>query len=142
MYLLDTNVVYELKKIDQGRGDANVVRWNAHTDSLHYWLSVVTVMELTVGVLRLERKDPSQARLLRRWLNVRVLHGLKDRILPVDLETAQICAGLHVPDPKPDRHALIAATALRHGLIVVTRNVSDFAGTGVRLLNPWDAIST
>jgi predicted nucleic acid-binding protein len=140
MFLLDTNTVSELKKVQQNRADPNVARWNAQTDAFDYWLSVVTVLELNVGVLRLERKDPKQAASLRHWLETRVMHDFKDRILPIDIETAQICAGLHVPDPKPERDSLIAATALRHGLVVVTRNVSDFRETGVKLLNPWEPI--
>jgi toxin FitB len=93
--------------------------------------------ELYKGVLQIERKDPTQGALLRQWLEHRVVRAFHDRILPVDATTARICAGLHVPNPKPDRDALIAATALQHDLIVVTRNVNDFAGTGVKLINPW-----
>lgn len=101
------------------------------------FLSAMTIIELEIGVLRIERRDPSQGANLRRWLDDHVLPAFAGRILAVDTAVAQRCASLHVPDPRPDRDALIAATALVHGLTVVTRNVGDFEPTGVRTLNPW-----
>ena len=137
MYLLDTNVISELKKIDAGRADANVTAWASRTSAANYWLSAINILESTKGLLLLERRDPVQATTYRRWLEDQVLVDFADRILPFDTRTAQICAELHVPDPKPERDAMLAATALAHGLIMVTRNVRDFEGTGVSLLNPW-----
>ena len=96
-------------------------------------------MELETGVLLIERKDPTQGAVLRSWLNAHVLPAFSERILPVDTAVAQCCAKLHVPDPRSDRDALIAATALVHGMIVVTRNIDDFVATKVELLNPWKA---
>ena len=137
MFLLDTNVVSEMRKLGDGRADLRVAEWVARTPAADCHLSSITVMELDIGVRRLERRDPAQAALLRRWLDDRVLVEFSTRVLPIDLAVALRCARLHVPDPQSDRDALIAATALVHGLTVVTRNMADFAATGVRLLDPW-----
>jgi len=90
-------------------------------------------------VLRIERRDAAQGALLRQWLEQSVLAQFKDRLLDVDATIARACARLHVPDQRPDREALIAATALVHGLTVVTRNIADFGPLGVPLFNPWVA---
>jgi len=138
MLLLDTNVVSELRKVRMGRANANVARWAASTGSSTAYISVITAMELELGVLQVERRDPSQGAILRRWLQGQVLTEFEGRVLPIDLPVAQQCARLHVPDPKSERDALIAATGLIHGLTVVSRNVRDFAGTGVGVINPWE----
>ncbi len=101
------------------------------------FLPVVTVLELERGTLQMERRDIAQGAILRRWLNEQVLSGFADRIVPIDAAIAIRSAGLHVPNPRPERDALIAATALVHNLVVVTRNERDFQGTGVDLVNPW-----
>ncbi|MFT5133499.1 MAG: putative nucleic acid-binding protein [Gammaproteobacteria bacterium] len=101
-------------------------------------MSVITVLELETGMLLVERREPAQGAVLRSWLNTHVLPAFSDNILPVDTAVAQCCAKLHVPDPRSDRDALIAATALVHGMTVVTRNVDDFIRTGVEVLNPWE----
>jgi len=103
------------------------------------FLSVISVLELQVGVMRVEHRDASSGALLRQWLDERVLATFADRILPIDTPVARTCAALHVPDPRPERDALIAATALHHRLTLVTRNVRDFAGLDLVLMNPWDA---
>ena len=141
MYLLDTNVVSELRKIRLGKADRHVAKWADSLDSADLYISVITVQELEIGVLLVERRDKSQGAVLRLWLNERVLPAFNGRILTVDSAVAQRSASLHVPDPRPVRDGLIAATALVHGMTVVTRNVADFEPTGVALLNPWKPLS-
>ena len=137
MYLLDTNVVSELRKAKSGKADAKVIAWAASVSASSLFLSVVTVLELETGILLIERRDAAQGRILRGWLEGQVLPAFMGRILPVDVVVAQCCVKLHVPDPKSDRDALIAATGLVHGMTVITRNIADFQATGVGLLNPW-----
>jgi predicted nucleic acid-binding protein len=138
MFVLDTKVVSELRKARHGKADANVVAWSQSVDASELFVSAITIMELELGVLAIERKDAAQGALLRAWLDQHVLPELADRILPVDTAIAQRCARLHVPDKRGERDALIAATALVHRMTLVTRNITDFQPTGVELLNPWD----
>lgn len=140
MYLLDTNVISELRKAKSGKSDKNVVKWASCISATSLFLSVVTILELETGILLVERKDTSQGTLLRSWLNTHVIPAFSDRILAIDTTIAQQCARLHIPNPRSDRDALIAATALVHGMTVVTRNVKDFSHTGVDILNPWKHI--
>ena len=135
MFLLDTNVVSELRRPE--RADANVRAWASSTPAEFYALSVVTILELERGILLMERRDAKQGSILRRWLEREIIVPLASRILPIDIAIAQKCASLHVPDPRPERDALIAATALKHGLTVITRNIADFEPMGVAVLNPW-----
>ncbi|MDE3009677.1 MAG: type II toxin-antitoxin system VapC family toxin [Pseudomonadota bacterium] len=137
MLVLDTNVISELRKVRSGKADHQLARWAGKVDGATLHLSVITVLELDIGVLQIERKDPKQGALLRSWFDTQVLPAFSGRILPVDTAVVRRCARLHVPDPRPERDALIAATALVHGMTLVTRNVQDFAHTGVSLLNPW-----
>ena len=137
MYLLDTNVVSELRKAKSGKADKNVEAWANSVSASGLYLSVITVLELETGILLVERRDNAQGAILRSWLNTHVLPAFSDRILVVDTAIAQRCAKLHVPDPRSDRDAIIAATALVHGMTVVTRNVDDFKATGVEIINPW-----
>lgn len=137
MFLLDTNVVSELRKAKAGKANARVAAWAAQTNTASLYLSVITLLELELGVLSIERRDKPQGKLMRTWLDKQVLPAFDGRVLPVDAAIALRCARLHVPDPRAERDALIAATALVHGMTVVTRNVADFELTGVALLNPW-----
>ncbi|EJZ57463.1 MULTISPECIES: type II toxin-antitoxin system VapC family toxin [Pseudomonas] len=135
MYLLDTNVISELRK---PQADANVVSWAKSVIAPRLYISAITLKELETGVLRMERRDPAQGKLLRSWLTRHVMPAFEARILPVDAAVALRCASLHVPDQTNESDALIAATALVHGLTVVTRNVGDFQSSGVALINPWE----
>mgnify|MGYP003512180260 FL=1 len=137
MFLIDTNVVSEFRKIHTGKADANVTDWSNRTPASDMFLSVVTIHELEIGILRLARRDPFQAGQFRKWLTDYILPSFDGQILPVSVEVAQLSAAYHVPDPAPFRDAFIAATAHVHGLTVVTRNTSDFQRCGVPLLNPW-----
>lgn len=139
MFLLDTNVVSELRKIRLGKADEHVARWAESVATPDLYLSVVTIQELAIGVLLAERRDAEQGAIFRTWLNSHVLPAFDSRILPVDLTVALQSAKLHVPNSSPVRDGLIAATALGHGMTVVTRNVDDFKRTGVPILNPWNA---
>ncbi|MGZ0713948.1 PIN domain-containing protein [Pseudomonas palleroniana] len=135
MYLLDTHVISELRK---PQADAKVVAWAKSVIAPRMFISAITLKELETGVLRLERRDPVQGKVLRTWLKKHVMPAFDARILPVDAAVALRCAQLHVPDQANESDALIAATALVHGLTVVTRNVCDFQSSGVPLLNPWN----
>lgn len=134
MFLLDTNLVSELRRPS---ADQRVVAWAAALPLRDAFLSVVTIREIEAGVLLVERRDREQGALLRTWLEESVLLGYAGRIVPVDLAVARRAAALHVPDPRPERDALIAATALVHGLTVATRNVADFEPMGVDVVDPW-----
>ncbi|NHB91168.1 type II toxin-antitoxin system VapC family toxin [Photorhabdus cinerea] len=137
MFVLDTNVVSELRKVRAGKANVGVAAWAEGIDATELFLSAITVMELETGILQIERRDIIQGTLLRSWFNHHVMPEFTGRILLVDTAVAQRCARLHVPDPCSERDALIAATALVHGMTVVTRNVIDFELTGVPILNPW-----
>lgn len=137
MFLLDSNVVSELRKVRLGRADKNVAQWADSVDAVDLYVSAITVQELELGVLLVERRDPAQGAIFRTWLESHVLPAFAGRILPIDTAVAQRCAALHVHDPEPAMDSLIAATALVHGMTLVTRNVADFQSSGVRILNPW-----
>ena len=136
MFVLDTNVLSELRKREYAH--ANVKNWvrTVQTDDL--FLSAITIMEIEIGALQIARRDPRQGNVLRRWVDHQVLPTFNSRILPVDQDIALRCAALHVPDPRAERDALIAATALAKRFVVATRNVADFIPMGVAVLNPWD----
>lgn len=144
MYLLDTNVVSETRKVrgtrsQRARIDQRVQVWLESIPPSNLYLSVITILELEIGFHLLDRRDPAQAGVIRSWVRNHVLPAFSDRILDVNIDIVQHCAALHVPDPKDDRDSLIAATALVHSMTVVTRNVSHFAHSGVKILNPWEA---
>ena len=136
-YLLDTNVISDLRKIGDGKADADVVAWVGAEDAARFFISAITVLELERGVLGVQRRDAAQGARLRAWLDNYVRPEFAGRILPVDDAVATRCAHLHIPDRRNEADALIAATALVHDMIVVTRNIRDFEGTGVVVVDPW-----
>ena len=136
MYLLDTNVVSELRRGKRG-ASPNVYAWAASVSTGSLYLSAITVLELETGVRLLERRDARQGETLRNWLDDQVMPAFAGRILPIDIDIARCCAGLHVPDRRPHRDVFIAATALVHAMTVVTRNTADFAAMDIATLDPW-----
>ena len=138
MFVLDTNVVSELRKAKAGRADTGVVEWASSTPTGLLFVSAVTIYELELGALLLARSDPSQGAVLREWLDGDVAPAFAGRTIPVDADVGRRAATLHVPDPAPFRDALIGATALVHRMAVVTRNESDFERfEGLEVINPW-----
>lgn len=135
-YLLDTDVVSELRKSAE-RAAPEVRSWARRQRTSDLFISVITVLEIEVGVARLQRRDPKQGSALRTWLERELLVAFAARTLAVDLEVVRRAADMHVPDPRPERDVLIAATALSRNLRVVTRNVADFRPLGVEIVNPW-----
>jgi toxin FitB len=135
MYLVDTNVISELRRGRQAH--PAVQAWAQSTPVSHLYLSVITLLELETGIRMIARRDDVQGAVLRRWFETGVQPAFLNRILPIDSSVALRCAALHVPDRRPERDALIAATALVHGFTVITRNGADFAPTGVTIINPW-----
>lgn len=142
MYLLDTNIVSVLRRPD--KAPESVMNWQQSVSQFDCYISVITVLEIEIGIKRLARRDAAQAALIRAWLDDKVLPSFSGRILPFDLPAAKICSDFHVPDPASERDSFIAAIAQARGHVVVTRNVDDFAslkngdGHGVSLLNPFD----
>lgn len=136
MLLFDTNVVSELRRRD--RAEPRVLAWAHGVDPTTLFLSAITILELEERALRLKRRNPSRAATVEHWIRASILPSFASRILPFDERVALRCASLHVPNTRPERDAMIAATALVHRLTVVTRNVRDFAPMDVPVLNPWE----
>lgn len=134
-WLLDTVTLSVTRRPD--RAPTEVIRWLEARNPFSLYLSAITIFEIELGTRRKERSDAAQGSDLRGWVT-QVNEAFAGRILPIDELVAAHAAGLHVPDPKPERDALIAATAHVHNLTIVTRNTRDFETLGVPLLNPWD----
>jgi len=137
-YLLDTNVISELRKFGTGKCDAKVEKWIVSIDAETTFISVVTLLEIEYGVVQIEQRDAAQGALLRAWFEGKVLPEYRNRMLPIDAAVARRCVHLHIPNRRSEMDALIAATALVHDLTVATRNARDFTGTGARIVNPWE----
>lgn len=136
MFLLDTNVISDLRRPD--KAPASLLAWSRSVSAHTLFISCITLFELELGVRQRERRDPAQGSMLREWLDTRVVTEFEGRVLDIDGAIARRCAAMHVPNPAPERDAWIAATALVHGLTVVSRNVRDFAACGAPVLNPWE----
>lgn len=138
MFVLDTNVLSELRKVRSGKAHPAVAEWARDAPPGQLFLSAITIQELEHGVLLVERNDTAQGVILRKWLDHSVMTAFAQRILPVDEAVARQAAGLHVPDPAPIRDALIGATALVNGMAVATRNTKDFSRfDGLHVVDPW-----
>ena len=135
MFVLDTNIISELRR--PAKANPRVLAWARATPVTQTFLSVITILEIELGALLMERKDKAHAKILRDWIDLQILPRFDGRILAVDTAVAQCCARLHVTATRAERDALVAATALVHAMTVVTRNVSEFGMSGVRVLDPW-----
>jgi predicted nucleic acid-binding protein len=138
MFLLDTNIVSELRKVRSGKANPGVAAWASNMSAAELFVSAITIHELEHGVLLTERSDAAQGAVLRTWLDQSVAAAFADRVLVVDEDVARRAASLHVPNPAPFRDALIGGTALVHGMAVVTRDRKDFERfDGLEIVNPW-----
>jgi len=142
MYLLDTNIISESRKLGTSKVNLNAERWFVGVDVETSFVSAMTIFELERGVRQMERRDTAQGSALRRWFDDQVMTTYERRTLPLSREVALICAGLHIPNPKSERDAWIAATAINAELTLVSRNVSDFAGMVVKLINPFEELTS
>ena len=137
MYILDTNVVSELRKKQSGRANPHVIQWAETVATAQLYLSAVTIFEIEMGIQKVSLRGDQSER-LRIWLADHVMTAFAGRILSIDQHVAMLFAKMMVPTTRPYRDALIAATAQYHGYIVVTRNTKDFARLPVQTLNPWE----
>lgn len=137
MYLLDTNAVSEIRKISKGKANSGFTDWFHSVKMENLYVNTVVLMELEKWHLLKSRKDKPQAEILRNWVLNTVYPMFDGRIFQVNIEIAKICATLFVPNPKPENDAWIGATAIAYDLILVTRNVDDFAGMPVKIFNPF-----
>jgi len=137
MFILDTNVISEIRKARSGKADQNVVSWLSQQNAENLYVSAITLMEIELGILRIVRRDAVQGNLLRQWMDHHILPEFSDRTIPVDSAIALRSAALHVPDPRPERDAFIAASALVHRMAIITRNVTDFLPMRVSVVDPW-----
>jgi toxin FitB len=137
MFLLDTNVLSELRKVPLGKANRKVALWASSMQADVFYLSAITIYELEIGILRLRRHNAFHSAILNTWMKTQVIKTFDQRILAVDTTVAKRCAALQSTRTRPWADALIAATAVVHGMTLVTRNVSDFHGIGAPVLNPW-----
>ncbi|CAN5275330.1 type II toxin-antitoxin system VapC family toxin [soil metagenome] len=134
MYLLDTDIVFELRNAKSGGTDPGLAGWAGGVSRATLFVSAVSLLELEAGVARVARRDKAQGLALRAWLDGQLGPAFDGRILPVDAAVVRRCA--HLPHGG-GRDGLLAATALEHGLTLVTRDVAAFKAAKVKLFNPW-----
>tara|TARA_R110001592_G_scaffold341474_1_gene630555 strand:+ start:27062 stop:27484 length:423 start_codon:yes stop_codon:yes gene_type:complete len=139
MYLLDTNVISELRKVKSGKADKHIESWSFQVDPQLLYVSSIVIHEIELGILLAERSDRAKGKVLRKWMSEHVLPAFDGRILSVDKDVVLVSAKYHVPDPKPYRDTLIAASAVVHDMTIVTRNVGDFNLDGLKVFNPWES---
>ena len=134
-FLLDTNVISELRKKD--RANSGVTSWFSDLDGDTIYLSVLTLGEIRRGIENISRRDADAGANLNQWVS-RIVMGFEGRIIPVDATIADEWGRMNVPDPLPVVDGLLAATAKIRGMTLVTRNISDVSRTGIETLNPFD----
>ncbi len=134
MYLLDTDIVFELRNAKAGGTDAGLAAWAAGAPKASLFISAVTLLELETAVSQAERRDKAAGAVLRAWLDGPVAQAFEGRILPVDAAVARGRGRVALTD---SRDALLAATALEHGLTLVTRHVAAFKVNRLKVFNPW-----
>lgn len=137
MYLLDTNVISELRKIPKSTADKNVMAWAKSVDSTLMFMSTITIFEIELGIQLHRQKDATQSLMLHDWFHGHVMPLFAGRVLPVNEIIALTAAELNCPNRRPLNDSLILATGKVHQLIIVTRNEKDFEGAGIKVLNPW-----
>jgi predicted nucleic acid-binding protein len=135
MFLLDTNVVSALR--NPGDADKNLVAWANSQQVFNLYVSSISIMELKLAILEKRKVDPAAGEALNDWLQTQVLQGFKGRLVAFDAEMAEYCAALHVPNPKSERDAMIAATCLVNNMTLVTKTPSDFKHIKIQAINPW-----
>ena len=138
MYIVDTNVISELRKANSGRADPAVVGWANSVVPTDLFLSAVAIFELEMGILKIAGRNDDHYRRLSAWFSGHIMSTFANRILPIDENVALLFARIMTPRTRPYRDALIAATAQHHGYAVVTRNIRDFIELPMRAINPWD----
>lgn len=140
MYLLDTNIISEIRLAAKGKGNPAVLAWAGKHDERLLYTNIIVLMEIERGILNVEKRDPQQASALNIWLTHTVKVAFEGRILTLDETTASICATLHIPDRAPENDAWIAASAIQHDLTLVTRNSKDFQHPNLRVFNPFEVL--
>ena len=137
MYLLDTSVLSVLRS--PGEEDAKLVAWASQQQTFNLYVSSISILELKLAILQKRKISPGEGEVLNTWLQKQVLQGFKGWVVAFDGEMAEYCAALHVPNPKSERDAMIAATCLVKNLSLVTRHPLDYKHIKIQTIKPWEA---